>query len=205
VVQIQNTLVSLDIFQVHFCCDLTRCHGICCVEGDAGAPVALDEVAELEHAKDIVWPDISPKARTEILKNGVVYPDRDGELVTSIINGKDCVFVRYANLSPDGGKTRGPRCALCAIDTAYRAGKLRWQKPISCALYPIRITTIAGMPALNYHKWDICRPALELGERLQLPLYQFLKEPLIRRFGQSWYDECHLVYGELKKAGYIKG
>lgn len=203
-IEIKNTLVSLDIFQVRFCCDLSRCQGMCCVEGDAGAPVTLDEVAELEHAKDIVWDSLSSKAKAKIEQQGVVYTDRDGELVTSIVDGKDCVFVRYGNISPDGGKTRGPRCAFCTIDSAFREGRLRWQKPISCALYPIRISSIAGVPALNYHKWDVCRPALELGERLQLPLYRFLREPLIRRFGQEWYDECDLVYGELLKAGYIK-
>ena len=203
-IEIKNTLVSLDIFQVRFCCDLSRCHGMCCVEGDAGAPVTLDEVAELEHAKDIVWDSLSSKAKAKIEQQGVVYTDRDGELVTSIVDGKDCVFVRYGNISPDGGKTRGPRCAFCTIDSAFREGRLHWQKPISCALYPIRISSIAGVPALNYHKWDVCRPALELGERLQLPLYRFLREPLIRRFGQEWYDECDLVYDELLKAGYIK-
>jgi len=203
-VEIQGTLVSLDIFSEQFCCDLTRCHGLCCVEGDAGAPVGMDEVAELETASEVVMDELSPKAQKVIEENGVVYPDRDGELVTSIVNNKDCVFVRYGNISTDGGRTRGPRCALCAIDSAYRAGRLRWQKPISCALYPIRISTVGGVPALNYHRWDICRPAVELGRKLQLPLYRFLKEPLIRRFGEAWWNECDLTYRELKKAGYIR-
>ena len=203
-VEIQGTLVSLDIFSEYFCCDLTRCHGLCCVEGDAGAPVGMDEVAELETASEVVMDELSPKAQKVIEENGVVYPDRDGELVTSIVNNKDCVFVRYENISTDGGRTRGPRCALCAIDSAFRAGRLRWQKPISCALYPIRISTVGGVPALNYHRWDICRPAVELGRKLQLPLYRFLKEPLIRRFGEAWWNECDLTYRELKKAGYIR-
>ena len=203
-IEIQGTLVSLDIFSECFCCDLTRCHGLCCVEGDAGAPVKMDEVAELETACEVVKNELSPKAQKVIEENGVVYPDRDGELVTSIVNNKDCVFVRYSNISTDGGRTRGPRCALCAIDSAYREGRLRWQKPISCALYPIRISTVGGVPALNYHRWDICRPAVELGRKLQLPLYRFLKEPLIRRFGEAWWNECDLTYRELKKAGYIR-
>ena len=203
-VEIQGTLVSLDIFSEQFCCDLTRCHGLCCVEGDAGAPVGMDEVAELETASEVVMDELSPKAQKVIEENGVVYPDRDGELVTSIVNNKDCVFVRYSNISTDGGRTRGPRCALCAINSAYREGRLRWQKPISCALYPIRISTVGGVPALNYHRWDICRPAVELGRKLQLPLYRFLKEPLIRRFGEAWWNECDLTYRELKKAGYIR-
>ena len=198
-IEIKNTLVSLDIFSECFCCDLTRCHGMCCVEGDAGAPVQMDEVAELEKAYEIVKNELPIKAQREVEQNGVVYPDRDGELVTSIINTKDCVFVRYGNISTDGGKTRGPRCALCAIDSAWREGRLKWQKPISCALYPIRISTIGDMPALNYHRWDICRPAVELGRRLQLPLYRFLKEPLIRRFGQAWYDQVCVAAEWLKE------
>lgn len=203
-IEIQGTLVSLDLFSEYFCCDLTKCHGLCCVEGDEGAPVALSEVDELERAYAVVKDQLPPKAQAEIERQGVVYADRDGELVTSIVDGKDCAFVRYDNISPDGGKTRGPRCALCAIDGAFRQGRLHWQKPISCALYPVRISQVGGVPALNYHRWDICRPAVELGRRLRLPLYQFLKDPLVRRFGQAWWDECHLAYGELRKAGYIK-
>lgn len=201
--EILNTLVSLDLFKVMFCCDLSKCHGICCVEGDAGAPVEIEEVGLLEDSLDVVWDELSKEAQQQIDAEGVVYPDRDGDLVTSIVNGKDCVFVKYDNISLDGGKTRGPRCALCAIDSAYRNGKFHWQKPISCALYPIRVSTIGGLPALNVHKWDICEPARQLGKKLQIPVYKFLKEPLIRRFGQEWWDECDIAYGELKKAGYL--
>jgi hypothetical protein len=202
-VEILGVLVSLDIFSEMFCCDLTKCHGACCVEGDAGAPVNMDEVSELEDACDVIWKDLPAKAQQQIEAEGVVYPDRDGDLVTQIINNKDCVFVRYDNISTDGGKTKGPRCALCAIDSAFREGRVKWQKPISCALYPIRIKEIGDSPALNYHRWDICKPARELGKKLNLPIYKFLKEPLIRRFGQEWYDECCIVAEELKKAGYI--
>lgn len=201
--EILNTLVSLDLFKVMFCCDLSKCHGICCVEGDAGAPVEIEEVGLLEDSLDVVWDELSKEAQQQIDTEGVVYPDRDGDLVTSIVNGKDCVFVKYDNISLDGGKTRGPRCALCAIDSAYRNGKFHWQKPISCALYPVRVSTIGGLPALNVHKWDICEPARQLGKKLQIPVYKFLKEPLIRRFGQEWWDECDTAYGELKKAGYL--
>lgn len=202
-VEILGVLVSLDIFSEMFCCDLTKCHGACCVEGDAGAPVTLDEVPEVEDAYDIIENDLPLAARKQVEAEGVVYPDRDGELVTQIINNKDCVFVHYDNISTDGGKTKGPRCALCAIDSAYRNGRVKWQKPISCALYPIRIKDIAGTPALNYHRWDVCQPARELGKKLGIPIYQFLKDPLIRRFGEDWYKECCLVAQELKKAGYV--
>ena len=129
-VEILGVLVSLDIFQEMFCCDLSKCHGICCVEGDAGAPVLIDEVAELEEACDVVWNDLPAKAREQIKAEGVVYPDKDGELVTQIINNKDCVFVKYDNVSLDGGKTRGPRCALCAIDRAFREAESVTQQPV---------------------------------------------------------------------------
>lgn len=203
-VEINGVLVSLDIFTEMFCCDLSKCHGACCVEeADSGAPVLMDEVEALEDAYTVVRDELPQKAQEIIENEGVVFADRDGELVTRIINNKDCVFVKYDNISLDGGKTKGPRCALCAIDSAYRNGKVKWQKPISCALYPIRIKDIGGMPGLNYHRWDICKPAVELGKKMDMPIYKFLKEPLIRRFGQEWYDECCVVAEELKKAGYI--
>ena len=202
-IEILGTLVSLDLFKVMFCCDLSKCHGICCVEGDAGAPVTIEEVGLLEDSLDVVWDDLSKEAQKQIDAEGVVYPDRDGELVTRIVCGKDCVFVKYDNISLDGGKTRGPRCALCAIDSAFRNGKFHWQKPISCALYPVRLSKVGDMTAVNVHKWDVCQPARDLGKKLQLPVYRFLKDPLIRRFGQEWWNECDVAYGELKKAGYL--
>ena len=191
-IEILGTLVSLDLFKVFFCCDLERCHGICCVEGDAGAPVSMEEVGLLEEAYEAVHDELTPKAQERVDRDGVVYPDRDGELVTQIVDGKDCVFVKHEG-----------DCALCAIDSAYRSGHLHWQKPISCALYPVRLSKVGGVTAVNVHKWNICQPARDLGKQLQLPVYQFLKEPLIRRFGQAWWDECDLAAKELKKAGYL--
>lgn len=199
-IEILNTLVSLDLFKVFFCCDLEQCHGACCVEGDAGAPVDMEEVNLLEEAVETlaVWEELAPEARTLIENEGVVYPDRDGELVTQIVGGKDCVFVKQGHLKPSG-----TTCAFCAIDSAYRCGKFHWQKPISCALYPVRLSKVGGMTAVNVHHWDICQPARELGQRLGLPLYLFLKEPLTRHFGPQWWNECDLAAKELKKAGYL--
>ena len=190
-IEILNTLVSLDLFKEFFCCDLDKCHGLCCVEGDAGAPVTPDEVEMLEEAYEKLHEDLPLQAQQQIEKEGVVYPDKEGELVTQIINGKDCVFAKHEGA-----------CALCAIDSAYRNGKFHWQKPISCALYPVRLSTVGGMTAVNVHKWDVCQPARKLGAALHLPVYQFLKEPLIRRFGQAWWDECDIAARELKNAGY---
>ena len=191
-IEILNTLVSLDLFKEFFCCDLDKCHGLCCVEGDAGAPVTPDEVEMLEEAYEKLHEDLPLQAQQQIEKEGVVYPDKEGELVAQIINGKDCVFAKHEGA-----------CALCAIDSAYRNGKFHWQKPISCALYPVRLSTVGGMTAVNVHKWDVCQPARKLGAALHLPVYQFLKEPLIRRFGQAWWDECDIAARELKNAGYL--
>lgn len=192
-VEIQDTLVSLDVFRERFCCDLNICKGKCCIEGDAGAPVKEEEISKLEEATDIVWNELSATAQSIIDKQGVVYPDPEGELVTSIVGGKDCVYTCY---SKEG-------CCYCAIDKAYREGRVTFRKPSSCYLYPVRLSKVGNMTAVNYHRWDICKPAVELGKKLDLPLYKFLKEPLIEEFGKEWWDEVDLVAGELKKAGYI--
>ena len=192
-VEIQNTLVSLDIFQVQFCCDLAACKGACCIEGDAGAPVNLEEVEGLEEASEIVWDELSRKAQRVIKRDGVVYADDWGELVTSIVDGKDCVFTCYK----DG-------CCFCAIEKAFREGKTKFYKPISCHLYPIRVKQVGDMEALNYDRWIICKAALLLGQKEDVRVYEFLKEPLIRKFGEAWYQELVEAVEELKRRGYIK-
>ena len=193
ILEIQNILVSSDIFTEQFCCDLDKCKGICCVEGDAGAPVTLDEIAGIEDSLDTVWNEMSASAQAVVDKQGVAYTDRDGDLVTSIVGGKDCVFTCYE----DG-------CCLCALERAYRQGKTSFVKPISCALYPIREKKLKdGTVALNYNRWDVCRDAVKKGRELQLPVYKFLEGPLVRRFGQQWYDELCTTADELKKAGMI--
>ena len=177
--EVGGILLSSDILTEYFCCDYEKCKGICCVEGDAGAPVTLDEVTAIEEVVDTVWPDLSASAQSVIDKQGVAYTDKDGDLVTSIVRGKDCVFTCYD----------GDSC-LCALEKAYRSGKTRFCKPISCALYPIREKRFkGGLIGLNYHRWDVCKDAREKGKALGLPVYQFLKEPLIRRFGEAWYKE----------------
>ena len=179
IIQVGNVLLSSEILTERFCCDLDKCQGQCCVEGDAGAPVTLDEVAEIENALDEVWSDLSASAQTVIDKQGVAYTDSEGDLVTSIVAGKDCVFTSYQ---------RG--ICLCALEKAYRVGKTRFCKPISCALYPIREKTLSnGMVALNYNRWNVCAEAVKKGKKLNIPLYQFLKQPLVRRFGEQWYEE----------------
>lgn len=179
IIEIDDILVSSDIFTEEFCCDLDACKGICCVEGDAGAPVTLDEIGGIEDALDTVWDDMSASAQAVVDKQGVAYTDRDGDLVTSIVGGKDCVFTCYED-----------DCCLCALERAYRSGKTGFCKPISCALYPIREKRLGnGMIALNYNRWDVCRDAVKKGRELHLPVYKFLKEPLIRRFGAEFYEK----------------
>ena len=179
ILEVGGVLISSEILTECFCCDYEKCKGVCCVEGDAGAPVTMDEIADIEDTLDAVWPSLSASAQSVIDRQGVAYADRDGDMVTSIVRGKDCVFTCYD----------GDSC-LCALERAYRDGNTRFCKPISCALYPIREKQFAdGVVALNYHRWAICRDAVEKGEALGMPVYRFLKEPLIRRFGQAWYDE----------------
>ena len=187
-IEILDTLVSLDLFKTLFCCDLSQCHGICCIEGDAGAPVTIEEVELLEEATETaaVWNELSPEAQQQIDNEGVVYPDREGELVTQIVNGKDCVFTCYHE-----GK------CLCSLERAFRQKRSSFIKPISCALYPIREKKLGnGLTALNYNRWEVCKDARTLGNNLKLPLWKFLKEPLIRRFGEEWYEElsCTVEY-----------
>lgn len=179
IIEIDNVLVSTDIFTEYFCCDLDACKGICCVEGDAGAPVTIDEIAGIEDAIDTVWDDLLATAQAVIDKQGVAYTDRDGDLVTSIVGGKDCVFTCYEK-----------GCCLCALERAWRAGKTAFCKPISCALYPIREKKLSnGMVALNYNRWDVCHDAVKKGNELRLPVYRFLRDPLVRRFGEDFYQQ----------------
>lgn len=189
ILEVGGVLISSDILTERFCCDYEKCKGICCVEGDAGAPVTMDEVAAIEDALDTVWPDLSASAQSVIDRQGVCYTDRDGDLVTSIVRGRDCVFTCYDDIKGEDGGTVSD-CCLCALERAYRQGKTRFCKPISCALYPIREKRFAGgLVGLNYNRWDVCRDAVEKGRALDIPVYRFLREPLVRRFGQSWYDE----------------
>ena len=166
-IQIDDVVISLDVFREKFLCDLGACKGECCIEGDAGAPVEMDEVAKLEEVLPVIWDDLAPEAKAIIDKQGVVYTDEEGDLVTSIVNGKDCVFTCYDEKGS----------CYCAIEKAYRAGKVDFCKPVSCALYPIRVGDYGPYKAVNYHRWNVCKAAVLLGQKENLPVYKFLKEP----------------------------
>jgi hypothetical protein len=176
IIQVGDVLLSIDCFRERCACDLGVCRGACCVEGNAGAPVTLEEIMAIEDALPEIEGDFSEEARRVIATQGVAYSDPEGDLVTSLVGGKDCVFTCY---------DKHGTC-LCAIERAQREGRITTAKPLSCWLYPLRVKRFkSGITAVNYHRWDICRPAEGHGE----PLYRYLKEPLVRRFGQAWYDE----------------
>lgn len=189
ILEVGGILISSDLLTEDFCCDLETCLGACCVEGDAGAPVTLDEIGEIESCVDEVWKDLSAQAQSVIDRQGVAYTDQEGDLVTSIVRGKDCVFTCYK----DG-------LCLCALEKAYREGRTHWCKPISCALYPIRAKQFTdGTIGLNYNRWKICESGVRKGRELHLPLYRFLEGPLTRRFGEEWYRELCEVADEIQR------
>lgn len=181
--QIQNALVSLDVIEKFFVCNLDKCLGECCIEGDAGAPITEQEYAQLKEILPEVYADLLPAARQRIDEAGVAYVDEEGDLVTQIVEGRNCVFTCYG----EGGM------CMCAIEKAYREGRIDFYKPISCHLYPLRLTDYPSFTAVNYHSWKICKAAEVLGRAKGVRVYQFLKEPLIRRFGKEWYDELVLA------------
>ncbi len=186
---IGNTLVSLDVLEKEFCCDLNSCKGCCCIEGDAGAPITDEEEQTIRDMLPVLLPDMRKEAREVVEQNGISYLDPTGDKVTQIVDGKDCVFAR----------TDHNGWCYCIIEKAYNAGKIPFKKPLSCHLYPVRLTQHPTYTAVEYHRWDICHAARQCGKKLHLPLYVFLKEPLIRRFGEEWYGELCLVAEEWKK------
>lgn len=185
-IQIQDTLVSLDLVERFFCCDLDDCKGACCLDGDAGAPLEPGEADTLRRILPEIWNDLLPAARREIEANGVSYTDVEGDEVTSLVEGGNCVF---STLDENGGW-------ICAIERAFRQGRIDYYKPISCHLYPVRLKRFDTFTAVNYHRWKICKGAEVLGRAKGIRAYQFLEGPLRRRFGDEWYKELKLTCEE---------
>lgn len=187
--QIGKTIVSEEIIQKDFVCNLSACKGACCIDGDAGAPLEVAEAKILEE----LYPKIKPFLRKEgiaaIEEQGTSIIGEDGELETPLINNADCAYVTF--------DTRGT--ALCGIEEAYNQGEITWKKPISCHLYPVRVQDYSEFAAVNYHHWHICDDACTLGKELQVPVYRFVKEALIRKFGEDWYEELEKTAGEMSK------
>ena len=175
---VDDCIISDDIAERCFCCDLSQCHGACCVEGDCGAPLDEEEIPILQRLYPQVKPFMMPAGIEVVERDGVSSIDIEGTPCTPLVNNCECAYAIQ-----EGGIT------FCAIEKAYRAGVIDWPKPISCHLYPLRINDYGEFKALNIHEWDICRCARQEGSRQCIYLYRYLKEPLVRRFGQEWYDE----------------
>lgn len=178
-IEVDGKIVSDDILTECFACDLKACKGICCVEGNAGAPLEIDEVDILEQEYESYRPYMTPEGIASVEKNGFMVVDPDGDYTTPLVNDAECAYSYQEN-----GTT------FCAIEKAYREGKCSFKKPISCHLYPIRLVNFsAGGVGLNYHRWDVCSPACELGKKLGIPVYKALQEPIKRRFGEEFYSQ----------------
>lgn len=188
-IQIEDSIVSRDVVERYFVCDVSKCKGICCVEGEEGAPVTEDEVKEIEKLLPLLWNDLSTDAKDIIEKQGVAYYDKDHELAISTVHGAECVFA-FQN---DEGIWN------CRLEKLFETGRSSFKKPISCHLYPIRIQQFNTFLAVNYHQWSICKDAVEHGIDQRVHVYQFLKEPLIRRFGAEWFKQLELVKDYMDK------
>ena len=187
---IDHTCISDDIEDQLFVCNLDKCKGACCVEGDSGAPLDADELEILDKIYPQVEPYLTEAGKKVISQEGTYTKDWEGDYVTPVIDGKECVYAIYDN--------RG--ILKCGIEQAFNDGKIDYKKPISCHLYPIRVTKYEQYHALNYDRWQICSDACTLGQELGVPVYKFLKEPLIRAYGPIWYKQLTQEIDERQQA-----
>jgi len=188
-IELENKLISKEIFTKQFVCDLSACKGACCIKGDAGAPLEKKELTSIKKNLEGIKPFMRPEGIKAIEKNGISYADIDGEQVTTLVNKKECAFVFF----DENNITK------CAIEKAYFENKSTFLKPISCHLYPIRINKLKYYDALTYNVWDICEPACACGEDLKVPVFRFLKEPLIRKYGVDFFKQLEIVGKEMSK------
>ena len=187
-IQIGDKIVSRELFDNYFVCHLEKCRGMCCVYGDAGAPLEESETLLLEKELDRIKPFLRLEGVEAINKKGAWEFDADGDRVTPLMGHDDCAYSVLDN-----------GIARCGIENAYQSGVIDFRKPVSCHLYPIRISKVGNQLALNYHRWDVCKPAIALGKEYQMPVFRFLKDALVRVFGESFYEELEQVYGVWKK------
>lgn len=189
-IEIDDKIVSTDILTTNFMCDITRCKGICCVEGNAGAPLEMDEVDTLEEEFEAYRQYMKPEGIAVVENEGFMVIDTDGDYTTPLINDSECAYSYSKN-----GVT------LCAIERAWKEGKTMLRKPISCHLYPIRLVSLSnGTTGLNYHRWGVCHPALECGDSVGMPMYKALKEPIIRRFGEEFFEALEQAEKYIKES-----
>lgn len=188
--QIDNTLISLDIIEKTFVCDLGACKGACCVEGDSGAPLEDAETQQLEKIFETVKKHMTPEGIAEAEKQGKWVIDADGDKVTPLVKNRECAYT-YRD-------EKG--IIFCAIEKAYLNGEIDFQKPLSCHLYPIRISKFTAYDAVNYERNKLCIPARIHGEKLGVPIYKFVKQPLIRKYGTDWYKQLEIAADEFQKS-----
>ncbi len=182
-IAIQDKLVSRDLVEKEFVCNLSKCKGMCCVLGDEGAPLEDDEPGILDDIYEEVKPYLTEKGIATIEEMGKYTVSQKGETATPLVDGKECAYISFDEKG----------VALCGIDLAHQDGKIDFKKPVSCHLYPVRITEYEQYDAVNYEKWEICAPACKLGKELEVPVYKFLKEPLVRKYGEEFYEELDRV------------
>lgn len=187
--RIGETLVSEEIIENNFHCNISACKGACCVKGNGGAPLEKKEADIIEKNFEKIHPFISKDAKKTIHEKGKYVYNKEGNIETPLVNEKECVYVHY--------KTNGT--LECGIEKAHNEGLFKFKKPMSCHLYPIRVKQYSSFTAVNYHNWSICSDACNLGKELQKPLYEFVKEALVRRFGSLWYMELEKVSKEFKR------
>ena len=190
-IEIGRTILSRDIFEKHFLCDILKCKGACCIEGDSGAPLTEEEAKIIERDYFTFENLLPQKHKKEINKQGFSLIDSDGDLVTPLVDNRQCAYSYYNNKG----------ILKCAIEKAHFEGKTPFRKPVSCHLFPIRITEYKRFDAINYEKLDICSPGRECGISEKLPLYKFLKEPLIRKYGEKWYEIVENTGKHLEETG----
>jgi len=181
--QLGKTIISEEIIEKDFVCNLNACKGQCCIDGDAGAPLEANETEILVDIYSDVKPFLRPEGIAAIEDQGAFVKGEDGEWETPLINGSECAYVIFSE----------NKIAKCGLEEAYNQGKTKWKKPVSCHLYPVRVKEYTELTAVNYHKWEICGPACSLGEELKVPVYKFVKEALVRKFGEPWYAELEEV------------
>lgn len=183
-IEIEDKIISDDLFEKKFVCDLQKCKGVCCVEGDSGAPLTKKEILEIDKNISKIKTEMSPTGLSILEKKDFYYVDSDGDQVTSLINDKECVFVVY-----DQNKI-----AKCSIESAFRKNKINFNKPISCHLYPIRVKKYKNFQAINVDSWHICQPACKCGTELNVPVFKFLKNAIVRSWGLIFFQQLDSVY-----------
>ncbi len=193
-IELEDKLIAQDLFKKKFVCDLSACKGACCVEGNSGAPLTEEEVHILEKEYESIKPFMRKEGIESIDNQGVFYMDWENEPVTTLVDGKECAFVIF----DEGG------VAKCSIEKAHKEEATNFKKPLSCHLYPIRVSQLKHHEAINYNEWDICKPACDCGNKLDVPVFKFLREPIIRKWGIDFYEKLEYINKEISSRDFDK-